>query len=445
MKKFRLATVTSALAILFASNVSAITLEESYKLALNNDITFQSAKATLEGSIANANTNYANVLPSVGFTYNWALSRNLSADRNLQSYLSTVSLSLSQNIFSMSAFYSLDVAAKTKRQAEITYITAKQDLINRVITRYIAVLTANANMNIAKNQVSYYEQVYKNSYTRYKAGLASASDLDTASSNLNSAKATYIQTKATLETALSNFSLVVGQDVDLTEFYTLGENTPKLSYSEDVNDITNNLSLKSLAMTKELARLNHKVAVAAYLPTLSLSASLGNSSSNTIQYGERNWGAAHRLDRLQVAVTLTVPIFQGGKIYNSSKYYKSLYTQSSYSYDQTYLETKNSFNTNLKSIRYDEEIINTYRDSLASARKAYNATQAAYRVGTASITTLINAVNQLYSVEQSLTSAKFDYVTAVVQQKILAGTLTEDDIVEVSKLLTTKEEIKIDN
>ncbi|RIY32515.1 hypothetical protein CJP74_04335 [Psittacicella melopsittaci] len=445
MKKIRLAAVASSLALLFASSASAITLEESYKLALNNDITFQSAKATLEGSIANANTNYANVLPTVGFTYNWALSRNLSADRNLQGYLSTVSLSLSQNIFSMSAFYSLDVAAKTKRQAEITYVTAKQDLINRVITRYIAVLTANASMNIAKNQVGYYEQVYKNTSSRYNSGLVSAADLDTASSNLNSAKATYIQSKAALETALSNFSLVVGQDVDLSEFFTLGDVIPKLNYSSNVNDITNNLSLKSLAMTKELARLNHKVAVAAYLPTLSLSASLGNSSTNTTQYGERNWGAAHRLDRLQVGVTLTVPIFQGGQIYNNSKYTQALYKQSSYSYDQTYLETKNSFSTNLKSIRYDEEIISTYQDSLASARKAYNSTQAAYRVGTASITTLINAVNQLYSVEQSLINAKFDYVTAVVQQKVLAGTLTEDDIAEISKLLTVKQEIKIED
>ncbi|MFC6276650.1 TolC family protein [Psittacicella hinzii] len=444
MKKFRLATIASLLTCIAASSAQAITLEESYQLALKNDLTFASAASTLQGTIAQANTNYAGVLPSVGFTYSWTMSRNLEASRDLQSYLSTVRLALSQNIFDWASFLKLDVAAKTKKQAEITYTTAQQDLINRVITRYLAVLSANANVQIAENQVKYNTQVYNTANVRYQAGVVSSADVDTASANLSNANATLLSAQTALNTAIANLKLVVGKEADLSTLYAIDNKvTPKLTYPTDVNSIQNNLSLKSLAMTKELARLNHSVAIAAYLPTLSLTAALANNSANNVNIAEHGWGAAHRLDRVQVGITLTVPIFTGGSTYNSSKYYKSLYETSSYSYDQTFISTESNFTNNLLSIKADEKIINSYSNSYTSALKAYNAKTAGYKVGTSSLTDLISAVNTLYQTESNLTNAKYDYITAVISQKVLAGNLTEDDIKEVSKLLTVSQKISL--
>lgn len=438
MKKLRLASIASAVAFFAVSNTHAITLEQSYELALKNDITFARAASVLEGNRANANTAYAGILPQVGLTYNWTLSRNLSQAKDLQNYISQVRLTLSQNIFNWSTFLSLNAAEKSKRQAHITYVTAQQDLISRVISGYLSVLTAYDNLNVAKSGQNYYEQVFKSTNLNYRSGLASAADNDTASAQLSAAKATYISAKAALDTAISNFKIIVGDEADLSEFQTLATNDPKLSYPTDVNSIIENLSLKSLAMTRELAKINNRVAIAAYIPTLATTVSLGNSSTNTVQIGERGWGQAHRLDRLAVGLTLTVPIFLGGQVYNNAKYTKELYRQASYSYDLTYKTLNANFKNNLSTIKADEEIISSYANSYSAAQKALNARNAGYKSGVASLTDVLNAVNTLNDVELKLSTAKYNYINTVMQQKVLAGKLNENDLKIVSNLLTKK-------
>lgn len=439
----------------FASLPSqALTLTEAYQAAIKNDLTYAKAAAVLDQTFATANQSYANVLPNVSLSYTWGLSRDLSQPKTANAILggqvttSNVAVSLSQNLFNLPAFYNLSLANKQKQQAQINYVIAQQDLIQRVIVGYTGLLKAKEALKLAKDQEEYNRKVNDSAKVRYKHGLISSVDYMTTESTWAQSQAQTIQAKTKLNAAIKNFKLIVGDSTDLSTLQDIEDSDkdftiPYTALSLSNETVANNLSLKALAMTKDIAKQGVSISLAAVFPTINLQVKLANNSSNTTQIGEKGWTSAHKLDRLQAGVSITLPIFTGGKVYNGIKSSESQYTQAQIAYELAFKQTSAALATNLATLDASKRVIHSLTIGRNAAEKAYKSRLAAYESGYSSITDVISASNNFYNVNNNLSIARYDFINTVVQQKILEGRLSENDLDLLSKLFNKT--IKLDD
>lgn len=444
--KLKLLTLVGLLSL--AASSQALTLKEAYNSALTHDLTYSRAGAVLEQANADANAKYSAVLPNVALSYTWGLSRNLSVAKDASALLggqvqtSNIALSLSQNLFNLPAFYSLSIAKKQKIQAQINYVIAQQDLMQRVITGYTNLLKANDALNLAISQADYNNKVFNSAKVRYNHGLISQVDYNTAEANYLQSQASLEQAKAKLNSEINSYRLVVGHDADLSSLQDIRKNANlNVDYQPlavTPANVANNLSLKALAMTKAIAKDGASVGLAAVFPTINLQLRVANNSQNTTQFGMKGWGEAHKLDRLQAGVTFSLPIFTGGKIYNGVKSSQAQYNQASVAYDLAFQQTQSAMETNLAAIESSKKVIRSLTLGAQAAEKAYNSRVAAYDTGYASITDVVSASTNFYNVTNNLNAAKYGYISAIVQQKILEGNLSENDLDLLDKVFTNK-------
>lgn len=85
--------------------------------------------------------------------------------------------------------------------------------------------------------------------------------------------------------------------------------------------------------------------------------------------------------------------------------------------------------------------IKAYQQSVISADSALTATQAGYQVGTRTIVDVLNSTTKLYFAKQKLSDARYNYILNTLQLKQTAGTLSEQDLLDINNGLMTKKVI----
>ena len=156
MKKNILAALVSLSCALGTTAASAEDLLQVFEIATANDPTVLKAKAQADAQSYQADTAMAALLPQIGLTMGYTKSDSTSFQSvtDLTSQVKVESdsdqftrgLSLSQTLFDLGAWNSLDIADKQALQANAQYDSAKQNLIVRVAEGYFNVLSAIDNL-----------------------------------------------------------------------------------------------------------------------------------------------------------------------------------------------------------------------------------------------------------------------------------------------------------
>ena len=101
-------------------------------------------------------------------------------------------VSLSQTVFDWGQFKTMDQANKRVAQAETTYGAARQDLINRVSTRYFTVLQSEDNLASAQSAREAISRQLEQAQRRFEVGLIAITDVQQAQAAYDTAVATEI-------------------------------------------------------------------------------------------------------------------------------------------------------------------------------------------------------------------------------------------------------------
>ena len=73
-----------------------------------------------------------------------------------------------------------------------------------------------------------------------------------------------------------------------------------------------------------------------------------------------------------------------------------------------------------------------FTDALIVPKKTLDAAEASFEVGTRTIVDVLDATRNLYESENLLANARYDYIINMIQLKLSAGTLSEQDIFDIS-------------
>jgi outer membrane protein len=94
--------------------------------------------------------------------------------------------------------------------------------------------------------------------------------------------------------------------------------------------------------------------------------------------------------------------------------------------------TRNAYNTVIAAI----SAIKAFEQSVLSAQKALEATEAGFEVGTRTIVDVLNSTRNLYNAKRNLSSTRYTYITNILTLKQNAGTITDEDISAINSGLT---------
>jgi outer membrane protein len=290
--------------------------------------------------------------------------------------------------------------------------SSRLEMVSQVKNAFYAVL-------LAKESYAVYKDVYDNALANYektklKYEAQKASDLDLARSatTLANAVPNMYDSANSVTLALWQLKAVMGVDLDedidvAGELYDYSDDMTTL-YTEAELSLDGNSSLRQLAIQAEQLAATVRMQKYSTLPTLSLSFSYNYSAmANDFKFDTYQWTPYS-----YVGLTLSVPIFSGGKYHYNIKVAQVQADELDLQRTESERQIKISIRQNINSMESALHSFDAADKALESAQKAYDITQQSYEVGSSTLTDLNDA--QLALVQAKMTTAQsiYNYLTA---------------------------------
>lgn len=282
---------------------------------------------------------------------------------------------------------------------------------------------------LAKEAFDVYREVYENALKNYeetekKFNAQKVSELELIRSKTTVANAvpdvynaessiilSLWQLKAVLGISLDENIDVAGTLEDFSEhmFYDI--------HQHDSISLDNNTTMKQLAIQAEQLAETIKLQKYAYVPTLSAAFSFSmNAMTNDFNFSEYRWTPYS-----YVGVSLSIPIFSGGKRYNDVRQAKNSYEQMQLQTSDTERQLKISIRQNLNTMETNMKSYYAAKEAVASAMKGYEIAEKSYQVGRSTLIELNDAQLALTQAKLGESQAVYNFVVAKAQLEQTLG------------------------
>ena len=417
-------------------------LLEVYRLARNNDPTFEAARYTLEAVRQKIPEARAGLLPTVNMSGN-DLRNNASTTfdpaptmtRDVRTW--TWTLQLVQPLIRMQNLFAYQESGYIVEQATAQFDQAKQDLILRVAQSYFGVVSAQEGIVATEAQVKAMGEQLAQATHGYKAGTHAVTDVYEARSRLDLATAQLVAARNDLANKCADLEKITGP-----VSYPLATLRPAVAIPkpqpEDIQAWTNqalenNPTVRAQRAALAVAEAGVRRNRAEHLPTLDLTASHGKNYSSGSLTTPNDYTTA--VTSQQVGVQLNFPIFAGGgtnarvteAIANKLKARADMETarrQVAADARQAYAGIENG----LSQVEALESTVDSSRNSVKGNRVGFG-------LGIRMNIDVLNAEQQLYTAQRDLAKARYDTLFQGVKLKAAAGILAEPDVTEISAQL----------
>lgn len=366
----------------------------------------------------------ASYFPTIGATASASRSGSGAGSRTVTSPTGTTTVSTSRISNSFSA--SLDASWEADLWGSISRSVASQkagqqaaaaDLANARLSaqaalaqNYFLLRAADAQQKILDDTVVAFQRTLELTQNQYKQGIVPRSDVIQAQTQLQSAQSSAIGNgiaRAQYEHAIavligepaSTFSLAaapldaVPPPVPMSLPSALLERRPDVASAER----------KAAAANEQIG-----VSIAAFFPTLTLSAQGGFSSSvfsQLLRAPSRFWA---------LGPDLAATIFDGGLRSAKVDAARAAYDQQVAAYRQTVLNAFQDVEDNLASLRILERQIAVQQDAVNSAQQALQIVLNQYKAGTTAYLSVLTAQTTLLAAQQKLASLAGERMTSSV-------------------------------
>lgn len=321
-------------------------------------------------------------------------------------------------------------------QAKVNLEKDRQDLIIRVAESYFQYLNANETLAFRKAEKTAIGRQLNQTKAFFEAGRSAITDV-------KEAQARYDLANAQVE--------VAKQQIDVSR-ETLKAITTR--YYKNLNGAADNIPLltpkphdigawekSAIANSKQVAAAQYAVNVAqkavdieraAKSPTVNLFAKHGGGST----IGE----AAFDQDKFDasVGVQLSVPLYEGGNIASKVRQSRHKLRQARQQLElQKRLATQKTRAAYLTIVSGLSQV-KALKQALDSTQVAAKATQAGFDAGTRTAVDVLLALRETFSARRDYSAARYEFLLNTLILKQATGTLSEADLAAVSKLLNKR-------
>ncbi|CAI8155137.1 outer membrane channel protein TolC [Pseudidiomarina mangrovi] len=423
-------------------------LAQVFQLALQNDPTLQRVDAERRAAQRGIDITKAGFWPQIGFSAGYERNQSergqfVAADQftiiDSTSRGWSAGVNLSQTVFDMNVWDNADISEKQAYQAEVNYLSERQQLMLRVVNAYFTVLERQDDLEFAEAEKKAIERQLEQTKQRFSVGLTAITDVHEAQAQFDNAVAREIQARNAIEIAQESLREITGryhQDLSRLDTAKFAPQSPQPSEAQSwvTTAEDKNLQLLVQRVAVEIADQRIDVARNGHLPKVSLSASYNTSDGRSESGGIVN--NSPRLDGNSIGLELTVPIFSGFRTSSQIDQARENFVASS----QQLEFVRRNVERNVRSSFYDVvasvATIKALEQAVISAESALKATQTGFEVGTRTIVDVLDSTRNLFNARRNLSTARYGYIRQYLNLKQASGQITEQDLVAINASLT---------
>ena len=412
-------------------------LESIYKLALEKDAVFLQAKAQKNSAMQRISTSRAILLPQINLSFDYL---NTLSEINDQTQTSTVwstNLAFSQSLYNRNSWITSSIAEKNAHLFDINYNIALQNLILRTNNSYFSVLESIDNLDFISAERAAIKRQLEQTKQRFEVGLTAITDVHEAQAEYDLSIANEILAKNSLDSSYESLRILTGSSHKNLEVLNTDSFKPAKPYpnsSISWHDIAKdkNLNIAYAQVNSTIAKQNIALANSNHLPDVELFANQSINEQDNVQLDSSitNFG-----------IRLNLPIYSGGGVSSSAKEARFNFVNSQEVFNQTsrevYREVIDAYNAVVASV----SAVEAYEQTLISRRSALEATTSGFEVGSRTIVDVLDSTRQLFDAKRQLSNARYAYVLNVLNLKFAAGTLSENDVLQINSTLINKENL----
>ena len=303
---------------------------------------------------------------------------------------------------------------------------SRLETVTQVKNAYFAIL-------FAKEAFEVYKDVYENAVDnlnetqkKFDAQKASEFDLVRAKTTVEQAVPNVYNAESSIILALWQLKAVLGVDLDMNIDVAgnLADYSQHMYYDIHQHDeiyLDRNSTMKQLAIQAEMLAETVKLQQYANIPSLAVAFNFSiNAMTNDFKFSEYRWTPYS-----YVGLSLSIPVFSGGKRYQAIRQAKNQYQQVQLQTMNTERQLKISIRQNLNTMEMNMKSYYAAQNAVGSAQKAYDIAQASYEAGMSTLIELNDAQLALTQSRLAESQAIYNFVVAKAQ---LEQTLGQDFI-----------------
>ena len=295
-------------------------------------------------------------------------------------------------------------------------LNEEETILLQAATAYFDVYNNQAVLDLAINNVKVLTQALDEANARFKAGLATQTDVAQAEARLQSGFADQRQAEANLTNSQAVYRNVVGNWPGVLKPEPPATALPTTAEETVARAIVRNPQVLNAQATQEAAKAGVDVANAQLMPSLSLSGLILQANNQQIQ---TDWQT-----EAQVLVTLTVPIYQAGAEYSRIRQAKETLGQTKNQVDAAIRLTSQNATEAWQNLQAARAKITSFQAAVKANNIAYAGLVEENRAGTRTTFDVLQGQQDLFASEVNLVNAQHDEAVSSYQIKAVVGELT---------------------
>lgn len=421
-----------------SSSVLADDLYQVYQQALKSDPATLQTKALKEAAFSSIESSRAGLLPQI--------SLGLSASEtygDLDRSTNDLTLSLNQTIYDRSVWVGFDRAELVAQRADTNLAVAMQNLILRTVTVYFDTLQAQDDLKFAGSEKRAIERQLEQTKQRFNVGLTAITDVHEAQAQFDTSVASEISAQNGVENSLEALREITGSYYSSLNVLNTGKFSASMPSPANINDWLkmaeeSNLQLLAASASVDIAKFDIDSARSGHYPTISLGARANSNDTEGTASDPGNTVAADRFNTYGVQLTVNVPIYNGGRVSANVDTAKYNFIAGSEDREAIHRSVIRSVRSNYNDVKAAIARIKAFEQAVVSAESALKATEAGFDVGTRTIVDVLNSTRNVFDARRNLSGVRYGYIVSVLSLKLAAGSLTEQDIMDINQGLVAQ-------
>ena len=434
------------LAILGLSQpLAAADLLQTYREACANDPVYASARAARDAGREALPQGLALLLPNLSASAFTQMNdidisfRDVAPPSKREGNTNGYSVTLTQPLFNWQSIVLYREAGYKVAQTEAVFEQVAQDLIVRVAQAFFDVLASQDSLAFIQAQKTAISEQLAQAKRNFEVGTATITDTHEAQARFDLATSQEIAAQSDLEIKQRTMQQIIGKFPDrltpLRPSTELSPPTPNAMEEWVTSAESQNYAVRIQEAALEIATREIERNRAGHYPTLNMVGNFGKNSAGISTIGTTSVGTDST--SRSIGLQLAVPLYAGGGV-------NSLVRQAIANQEKARHDLENARRSAALSVRQaylgvanGMAQVRALEQALISSQSALDANKLGYEVGVRINIDVLNAQQQLFSTKRDLSKARYDTLLNGLKLKAAAGTLTEEDLETVNRLLGT--------
>ncbi len=422
----------------------SLDLVQSFRLALDQDATYQAARADTAASREVLPQAYSQMLPNISASLMRGKAQTDAAvpgfygnivNSSFDYMSSSYSVTLRQPLYRKYTFAQYQQAKSQVDSAEATLDKSLQDMLVRLSGAYFEALMAHDQMALIQSQKEAYAAQLQGAKRSLEAGQGPRTDIDDAQARYDMIVAQELEAMNNVSHTRRHLEAIINRPAgELARLEPARmQLVPPMPANPDewvARGVEVNPELLAARANIESARQEMEKARSGHTPTVDLVASRGrDNSANDLTINQLYLSTS-------VGVQVNIPIYSGGYVNSQQRQALANIDKYQQQYEAGRRDMDLQIRKEFQNVSEGVLKVRALEQAERSADQAVFSNQKGFQAGTRTMVDILNAQQQRLNARRDLAQARYQYILARVRLQGLVGAINEDEIMAINAWLS---------